>query len=160
MASTSPANPKHTALAIGSRKVDLLLAHYYANHTHPSNERIHLVSTPLNLFSVLGVLYAVYPWLAVVFIALSLLYYARLSIEFCIAMAITLLAMLVLAGILGALGVLWALSFSAFAGAWLLQDYGHQIEGKKPSAMEDVQYFWVGHLFVLSKLFFKWGIRW
>ena len=33
-------------------------------------------------------------------------------------------------------------------------------EGKKPSFFEDIQYLWVGPLFVLSKLFEKIGVRW
>jgi uncharacterized membrane protein YGL010W len=37
---------------------------------------------------------------------------------------------------------------------------GHKIEGKKPSFFEDIQYLWVGPLFVLSKLLLKFGIRW
>jgi uncharacterized membrane protein YGL010W len=47
-----------------------------------------------------------------------------------------------------------------FVGAWILQFIGHRIEGKKPSFFEDIQYLWVGPLFVLSKLFGKLGIRW
>jgi len=47
-----------------------------------------------------------------------------------------------------------------FVGAWILQFIGHKIEGKKPSFFEDIQYLWVGPLFVLSKLFGRLGIRW
>ena len=55
-----------------------------------------------------------------------------------------------------------ALSISAtiFVAAWVLQFIGHKIEGKKPSFFEDIQYLWVGPMFVLSKLFGKLGIRW
>jgi uncharacterized membrane protein YGL010W len=53
-----------------------------------------------------------------------------------------------------------AISVAIFVGAWILQFIGHRIEGKKPSFFEDIQYLWVGPLFVLSKLFGKLGIRW
>lgn len=161
MDSTSPtATPKPSAHTLGTRKVDQLLAHYYVNHAHPANERIHWISTPLNMLSLLGMLYATSPWLAYAFIACSLMYYARLSLEFFMAMTVVSLLMMAVVMAFNTLDVLWVASFSAFAVAWFLQDYGHQIEGRKPSIREDIQYFWVGHLFVLSKLFFKWGIRW
>ncbi|MDB5931200.1 MAG: hypothetical protein JWR60_2907, partial [Polaromonas sp.] len=51
-------------------------------------------------------------------------------------------------------------SIAVFAGAWVLQFVGHKIEGKKPSFFEDIQYLWVGPLFVISKLFASIGIRW
>ena len=51
-------------------------------------------------------------------------------------------------------------SVAVFVGAWVLQFIGHKMEGKKPSFFEDIQYLWVGPLFVLSKLFGKMGIRW
>ena len=51
-------------------------------------------------------------------------------------------------------------SVCIFVGAWVLQFIGHKMEGKKPSFFEDVQYLWVGPVFVLSKLFEKIGIRW
>lgn len=35
-----------------------------------------------------------------------------------------------------------------------------KIEGRKPSFFEDLQYLWVGPLFVLSKLFERLGMRW
>ena len=44
--------------------------------------------------------------------------------------------------------------------AWIAQFVGHRIEGKKPSFFEDLQYLWVGPLFVLSHLFGRLGLRW
>jgi uncharacterized membrane protein YGL010W len=37
---------------------------------------------------------------------------------------------------------------------------GHKLESRKPSFFEDLQYLWVGPLFVLALLFRKLGIRW
>jgi uncharacterized membrane protein YGL010W len=39
-----------------------------------------------------------------------------------------------------------------FVGGWLAQFVGHKIEGRKPSFFEDIQYLWIGPLFVLSRL--------
>jgi uncharacterized membrane protein YGL010W len=51
-------------------------------------------------------------------------------------------------------------SVAIFVGAWIAQFVGHNIEGKKPSFFEDLQYLLVGPIFVLSKLFLKLGVRW
>jgi len=51
-------------------------------------------------------------------------------------------------------------SAAIFVVAWIFQFVGHKVEGKKPSFFEDIQYLWVGPLFVLSKLFLRLGIRW
>ena len=56
----------------------------------------------------------------------------------------------------------WVLPLSGgiFVAAWIAQFGGPKIEGKKPSFFEDLQYLWVGPLFVLSKLFERLGVRW
>jgi uncharacterized membrane protein YGL010W len=53
-----------------------------------------------------------------------------------------------------------AISAAIFVAAWIAQFVGHKIEGKKPSFFEDLQYLWVGPLFVLSHLFSRLGWRW
>ena len=51
-------------------------------------------------------------------------------------------------------------ALAIFILAWIAQFVGHKMEGRKPSFFEDLQYLWVGPIFVLSKLFLKLGIRW
>ena len=140
------------------RKVDSLLARYGESHTQPVNELIHFVAIPLIVFSLLGVLYWVHPNLALVVVAASLVYYARLSIVFTATMALLSALMLVGLGLLGSW--LLPLSIAIFVVSWIFQFIGHKIEGKKPSFLEDLQYLLVGPLFVLSKLFLKLGIKW
>ena len=140
------------------RKVDSLLARYGESHTQPVNELIHFVAIPLIVFSLLGVLYWVHPNLALVVVAASLVYYARLSIVFTATMA--LLSALMLYGLGLLVSWLLPLSIAIFVVSWIFQFIGHKIEGKKPSFLEDLQYLLVGPLFVLSKLFLKLGIRW
>ena len=53
-----------------------------------------------------------------------------------------------------------SLCLAIFVGAWILQFIGHQIEGKKPSFFEDIQYLLVGLLFVLQPLLRKFHIAW
>ena len=146
------------ATASGTRKVDQLLAHYAQSHLNPRNELIHFVAIPLIMLSLIGLLYALHPWVAYAFLAASMVYYARLSVAFLLAMA-------VVSGI--ALALVYAMgervlpiSAAIFVAAWIAQFVGHRIEGKKPSFLEDLQYLWVGPLFVLSHLFGRLGLPW
>ena len=140
------------------RRVDQLLAHYGESHRNPRNGAIHCVAIPLIMVSLLGLMYAAHPWVAYVFLAASMVYYARLSLVFLVAMAIVSLVSLLIVQALGP----WLLpaSVAIFVLAWIAQFVGHRIEGRKPSFFEDLQYLWVGPLFVLAKLFGKVGIRW
>lgn len=141
-----------------ARRVDQLLAHYGESHRNPVNERIHFVAIPLIMLSILGLLSALHPWLPYALVLASLVYYARLSALFLAAM--TLLSLLGL-GLVYAMGEhVLAISAVLFVAAWIAQFVGHRVEGRKPSFFEDLQYLWVGPMFVLSKLFLKLGIRW
>jgi uncharacterized membrane protein YGL010W len=142
------------------RKVDHLLAHYAESHVHPTNELIHFVAIPLIMLSLVGMMYAVHPLLAYAFVAASMVYYARLSAVFFATMLIGSLAMLLAIRAMDGTGWLTRVSIAIFVVAWIFQFIGHKIEGKKPSFFEDIQYLWVGPLFVLSKLLVKLGVRW
>ncbi|MBK7026651.1 MAG: DUF962 domain-containing protein [Polaromonas sp.] len=141
-----------------TRKVDELLGHYGESHRHPVNEVIHFVAIPLIMLSLVGLMYALHPWVAYAFIGASLVYYARLSVVFLVTMALVSLLAFWLIGQMG--DKVWQTSLVIFIGAWIAQFIGHYLEGKKPSFFEDLQYLWVGPLFVLSKLFMKLGIKW
>ena len=156
----SAAAPDAGTEAIPQRQVDVLLAHYGTSHTHPTNEVIHFVAIPLIMLSVVGLIFAIHPWAAYAFIGASMVYYARLSMVFFATMALGSAAMLTIVHALNAQGVLLGASIGIFVVAWIFQFIGHKLEGKKPSFFEDIQYLWVGPLFVLSKLFLKLGVRW
>ena len=142
------------------RRVDRLLAHYAASHRHPTNERIHCIAIPCIMLSLIGLLYAASPLATLLFLAASLVYYWRLSSVFLVSMVVVTLIMLVIVAALHAKGILLPACLAIFVVAWIFQFIGHRIEGKKPSFFEDVQYLWVGPLFVLSLLFTKLGLRW
>jgi uncharacterized membrane protein YGL010W len=141
-----------------TRRIDELLGHYGESHRNPVNERIHFIAIPLILLSLLGLMAAVHPWVAYGFVAASMVYYARLSAVFLAAMGVVSAVAL---GLVQAMGT-WVLPMSIviFVGAWIAQFVGHKIEGKKPSFFEDLQYLWIGPLFVLSKLLGRLGVRW
>lgn len=142
----------------GERRVDVLLAHYALSHRNPTNEAIHCIAIPLIVLSLLGLLYAVHPWVAYAVVLASLVYYARLSAVFLVTMAVGSALSLVVVRAMGS----WVLPLSVtiFVLAWVAQFVGHKIEGRKPSFFEDLQYLLVGPLFVLSLLFRRLGWRW
>lgn len=140
------------------RRVDQLLAHYGESHRNPRNEAIHFVAIPLIVLSLLGLLYAIHPYVAYALIAFSLVYYARLSGVFLLTMAVFTVVCLAAVRAMGA-NVL-PISVAIFVLSWIAQFIGHKIEGRKPSFFEDLQYLLVGPLFVVSKLFLRLGVRW
>lgn len=140
------------------RRVDQLLAHYEESHRHPTNEIIHFVAIPLIMLSILGLLFALHPWVAYAFLAASMVYYARLSLVLLAVMTVWTAVMLALVWAMGPHVV--KISVALFVGGWIAQFVGHKLEGKKPSFFEDIQYLWVGPLFVVTRLMMKLGMRW
>ena len=154
----TPDTPGTSGAPAGTRKVDQLLAHHGESHQNPRNEVIHFIAIPLIMLSLVGMMFALHPFVAYAFVAASMVYYARLSAVFFVSMAVWSVLFL---GIVFAMGPLvLPICAGIFVGAWILQFICHKIEGKKPSFFEDIQYLWVGPLFVLSKPFGKLGIRW
>ena len=147
-----------TTKASSNRKIDNLLAHYASSHKNATNEVIHFFAIPLIMLSIVGLMYALHPWVAFAFMAASMVYYARLSTVFLIAMIVWAALLFWCITLMG--DSVWQTSLMIFIGAWIAQFIGHHLEGKKPSFFEDIQYLWVGPLFVLSKLFEKVGIKW
>lgn len=147
-----------SAAAAAPRKIDQLLAHYGESHRDPRNERIHFVAIPLIMVSLLGLLFAIHPWVAYGFVLASMVYYARLSLVWLVTMAVLSVLGLALVHAMGERVLI--ISAAIFVAAWIAQFVGHKLEGRKPSFFEDLQYLWIGPIFVLSKLFLKLGLRW
>jgi len=142
---------------ITHRRIDLLLTRYAESHQHRLNEAIHCICVPAIVLSLLGLLWAVTPVLAVVVVIASLAYYFTLSPAFAVGMLVMAGAMLLILSRLPAGSVLPA-SVAVFVAAWIGQFIGHKIEGKKPSFFEDLRFLLIGPLFVLSLLYRRWRI--
>ena len=141
------------------RRVDQLLAHYGQSHRDPRNGAIHCVAIPLIMASLVGLMYSLHPWMAYVFLAASMVYYARIgSWVFFAAMGVISILAVVIVQSLGS--AVLPVSIAVFVLAWIAQFVGHKFEGRKPSFFEDLQYLWVGPLFVLAKLYGRLGVRW
>ena len=134
------------------RTIDTLLAQYGENHRNHVNEWVHIVCVPLIVFSLLGLLWSAHPSVALLASILALYYYYKLSRPFAAGMLAMLASMLGLLLLMPALTIL-PVSLALFVLAWIGQFIGHQIEGKKPSFLDDVRFLLVGPLFVLGFLY-------
>ncbi|WP_395405261.1 DUF962 domain-containing protein [Pseudoduganella sp. UC29_106] len=135
-----------------ARTIDTLLEKYSESHLNPTNEAIHCVCVPLIVFSLLGLIWAVHPLLALAAVVAALVYYFKLSRNFAFGMLLMSALMLVVLAALPRPAVL-PLSILIFVLAWIGQFIGHKIEGKKPSFFDDLRFLLIGPLFVLGVLY-------
>ena len=135
-----------------ARAIDTLLEKYSESHLNPTNEAIHCVCVPLIVFSLLGLIWAVHPLLALAAVVAALAYYVKLSRNFAFGMLLMSAVMLVVLAALPRPAVL-PLSIVIFVLAWIGQFIGHKIEGKKPSFFDDLRFLLIGPLFVLGVLY-------
>ncbi|OED50985.1 hypothetical protein ACH42_00380 [Endozoicomonas sp. (ex Bugula neritina AB1)] len=129
---------------------------YGESHQHPKNKLIHWVCVPAILFSIIGLLWSLSPISTLVLMGLSLFFYYRLSLRLTIAMAVIFAFSLIISHLLA--DYLLISSLVIFFVAWLFQFIGHNIEGKKPSFFEDLQFLLIGPLWCLAFLFRKFRI--
>lgn len=134
------------------RTIDKLLSVYAESHRHPTNELIHCVCVPAIVFSLLGLLWALHPYVALLVVIISLVYYLSLSRNFAIGMLIMSGLMLGIWSLLPP-AFIWQIAVAVFVVAWIGQFIGHHIEKKKPSFFDDLRYLLIGPLFVLNILF-------
>ena len=145
---------------------------YAQYHLNPTNKTIHWICIPLITLCLLGLLWeiplpaaitSISPWIncATVFVALSLVFYFRLSTTIAIGMAITSGVMLALIYACDLLwpGVAWKISLAVFVLAWIGQFVGHRIEGRKPAFFEDLQFLLIGPAWLLGFIFQRIGVR-
>lgn len=134
------------------RTIDTLLAKYSESHLNPTNEVIHFICVPVIVFTLLGLLWSIHWVVAVAVTLAALVYYVKLSKPFAVGMALMSGVMLLILAALPDQAIL-PLSIAIFVLAWVGQFIGHQIEGKKPSFLEDLRFLLIGPLFVLSFLY-------
>ncbi|NOU38134.1 MAG: DUF962 domain-containing protein [Ferruginibacter sp.] len=152
------------------QNIQYLLAQYGESHQHKTNKIIHWICVPIIFFSIVGFLYAIkLPlfWhlyqLNVAFIVtfFAILYYIKLSPSLAIGMFIFCTICLLIAHFVEQSGViqLWVFCSIFFILAWIGQFYGHNIEGKKPSFLKDIQFLMIGPAWLMSFLYKKIGIK-
>ena len=145
-----------------------LLDKYAESHQNKTNKIIHYFCVPAIFFSVIGLLMSIpsdlikdltgisdslYANWGVVALIPVLLFYIRLSLK----MTFLILSFSILC-ILGNFQMkvfveLWQASVVIFVISWIIQFYGHKIEGKKPSFLDDIKFLMIGPAWILDDIF-------
>ncbi len=130
---------------------------YAESHQNPKNQIIHKIFVPLIMGSVMVLAYAIpsFPVGSVtigvfhVLIFGSLYFYFKLGQNVGMVMlAVTSFLFLVLL-LVEQSNYLWQIGAAVFVISWIFQFYGHKIEGKKPSFIDDLKFLLVGPLWVM-----------
>lgn len=152
------------------KTLDQWFEEYAVSHQNPKNKAIHYICVPAIFFSIVGLLMsiptsflqrlwpaghpAIANW-AVVVLLFVLVFYIRLSVTMAIKIAIFSAICLVLNYYISLYANLPIVSIIIFAVAWVGQFYGHNIEGKKPSFLKDLQFLMIGPAWVVENIFAK-----
>jgi uncharacterized membrane protein YGL010W len=148
---------------------------YAESHQNSLNQLIHYICVPVIAFSTLALLWAIpigrwlglvpetAPWVNLVTIGIVPVgaFYLRLSFRSFVTMIVWFaisVALIVL--VQQSLGVVWLVGIAAalWIAAWALQFYGHEVEGAKPSFIEDLVFLLIGPLFLMDKLYRRMGL--
>lgn len=156
------------------RKIDELFNEYGQSHQNMTNKLIHWVCVPAIFFSIVGLIFSIpeeplpdlLPFLhnfanwATVVLALVLIYYLMLSFPLTLGMFLFSALCLALANFINLYlpGKLWMVSIGIFVLAWVMQFYGHKIEGKKPTFLKDLQFLLIGPAWLMHFIYKKWGL--
>ena len=160
------------------RPIDQLFAKYSESHQNPTNKLIHWICVPLITFSLLGLIWAIpFPHLdflgkyngfinwASFLIAFAIYYYYRLSPV--ISYGMLLFVFVASFGIVSLEKLhnnsgwpeMWQVCLVIFILAWIGQFWGHKIEGRKPSFLDDLKFLLVGPAWLLHFICKKAGLR-
>jgi uncharacterized membrane protein YGL010W len=152
------------------RPIDRWFANYGGDHQNATNQKIHYIAVPLILWSVTAMLWCIpvpgtwfLPgfWCALAMFAAWMFYY-RASRTLGLGMLAVFVGLSWLNRWLhNNYGTMFPLQIAigVFVFAWIIQFIGHKIEGKKPSFFTDVVYLLIGPVWILGKVFRKFGWR-
>lgn len=152
-------------------RIHSLLNEYGESHKNHTNKTIHWICVPLIVMSIIGLLWAIPTpavfdeigkgWLnwGTIFVGLAFIYYIVLSVPLTVGMIFVAGGMVVANYAIASQAPIWLVSIIIFVGAWIGQFIGHNIEGKKPSFLKDVQFLMIGPLWLLSFIYRKVGIK-
>ena len=153
------------------KPISIWLGEYSESHQHPLNVKIHTICVPLIMLSLVALLSTIsiesellrnfynLNHGGAVLVVLALVYYFFLSIPFFAGMIPVSFLLIIGTQLLASLPFpLWQSALAIFVVGWIGQFYGHKVEGKKPSFFKDVQFLLIGPLWLLSKLYRRFGI--
>lgn len=157
-----------------STRLQSLLNEYGESHQNGTNKMIHWICVPLIFWSIVALIYSIpngfliqlfgdqfYANWAVVALIPVLIYYISLSLPITIGMILFSALCLFISQVLtqNPFFPLWSIGIAVFILAWIGQFYGHNIEGKKPSFLKDIQFLLIGPAWLMHFIFKKIGVK-
>jgi Predicted membrane protein len=162
------------------KKIDLLINEYGESHQNKINKLIHWLCVPAIFFSIVVLVWSIplgplnnlkisgfqyINWSTLIMLVV-LIYYINLSPILTIGMILFSSACLFLTNYLENLindGLiklpLWSIGLIIFIIAWIIQFVGHEIEGKKPSFLKDIQFLLIGPAWLMHFIYKKLNIK-
>jgi len=151
------------------KSIHTWLDEYGVSHQNATNKLIHWICVPAIFFSIVGLLYGVklnFGWgdvsftLAHLVTLLVVVYYVFLSPSLTIGITLFILICLTICGFIESVfSHPWLVYVVVFVLAWIGQFIGHNIEGKKPSFLKDIQFLLIGPAWLMSFIYKKLGIK-
>jgi len=148
---------------------------YGESHQNPTNKLVHWICVPIIFFSIVALLSEVplpflepllpsflspFSNLALVVLVFIIIFYLRLSPIMALGIASFAVVCMLLILPLRALSVpVWASALTLFVAAWIGQFYGHKVEGKKPSFLQDLSFLLIGPAWLMGFIYTKLGIK-
>ena len=96
---------------------------------------------------------------AMVFFALSLLYYFKLHVKLGLGMLFYVVANVYLASLVSAMEYALWIAIATFIVGWVIQFIGHIYEKAKPAFMDDIMGLVIGPLFLMAEVYFACGLE-
>jgi len=156
------------------RDLQTFLADYGDSHRNPVNQWVHILCVPAIFVSTIGLfwLLPLGSWLGLegamaywvnggtLLAAICMPFYLRMSAAMTVLMSawLALSLVAVVAVDRSGLSLGWT-SAAVWLIAWAVQVWGHKVEGKKPSFVDDLVFLLVGPMFVSLELAHKLGLR-
>ncbi len=162
------------------RAIEKLIKEYGESHQNKTNKLVHWFCVPAIFFSIIALVWCIplgplesitienhkYINWATISILFVLIYYLILSPKLTVGMALFSLLCLLLTNwienkiLMDNLNVsLWMISVVIFVVSWIIQFIGHEIEGKNPSFLKDVQFLLIGPAWLMHFIYQKLNIR-
>ncbi|MDX1587477.1 MAG: Mpo1-like protein [Oleiphilaceae bacterium] len=155
------------------RNLTEFLDAYGESHQNPVNQWVHFICVPAIMISALGLLWLIPlgQWLGLseavafwvngatvlgvvsgaVYLKLGLGVFVLMTAWFALALGI------ILSVVASGVSLFWS-SLAVFAIAWVAQVWGHKVEGKKPSFIEDLVFLLIGPVFVSVEIGARLGL--
>ncbi|MCK0154685.1 DUF962 domain-containing protein [Alcanivorax sp. S6407] len=156
------------------RDLQTFLADYSESHRNPVNQWVHIICVPAIFVSTIGLFWLIPlgSWLGLegsaaywvnggtLLAAICMPFYLRMSAGMTVLMSAWLaLSLLAIVAVDRSDLPLGLTSAAVWLLAWAVQVWGHKVEGKKPSFVDDLVFLLVGPMFVSIELAHKLGLR-